>query len=178
MQSSELTALTEEHIGDLAPVSIRQPVGTFALTPASLLSLRAVSERADLLEGRGLDWGCGTGCLAIVAAKTPGVESLVGIDISQSNVAAAEGNAALNGVHNKTTFVRADSYRAATKAGRAVMNRIRGRLDFIIGNPPGGETGDGLTLRRAMLSGAPEFLKPKDTTPKTGYIHWPAKHMA
>lgn len=151
--------LSEEHVGRLAPVRIRQPEGTFCLTPASLISARAVSEHADVLEGVGLDWGCGTGCLAILAAKIPAVRRVIGTDLSESNVRAAQENAQLNGVATKTAFVHADSYTAVAPEDQHLLDEVMGTLDFVVGNPPGSESGDGLTLRRAMLSGSRNLLK-------------------
>ncbi len=160
MEANELIVLDEKNVGSLAPVPIRQPAGTFALTPASLTTLRAIADHQELLIGVGIDWGCGTGCLAIVAAKIPKVRRVIGLDLSESNVAAARENAVLNGVSGKTAFVQADSYRITGAAGSARLDEVRGRVDFVVANPPGSEAADGLELRRAVLAGAVDFLKP------------------
>lgn len=159
-EPADATLLSAKHIGALAPVWIRQPEGTFTLTPASLTSARAIAEHTSTLSGTGLDWGCGSGLLAIVAAKIQDVERVIGIDLNESNVTAAVVNAALNGVEAKTDFVHADSYLVIDSRDQSVIQGLKGTLDFIVGNPPGSHGHDGLDLRRAMLAGAHDFLKP------------------
>jgi len=160
MEPSNLIVLTEENIGSLAPVPIRQPPGTFALTPASLITAKAISDHQELLAGVGIDWGCGTGCLTIVAAKIGTVRQVIGLDLCKSNVIAALENAVLNSVTAKTTFVQADSYIPLDAADIELLDGLRGIVDFIVANPPGSEAADGLEPRRAVLSGAVEFLRP------------------
>jgi len=146
-------------IGALAPVRIRQPPGTYALTPASRISLTAIAQHRELFRGIGIDWGCGTGCLAILAAKIPAVEAVVGLDNSELDVRTAVENAAANGVAGKTAFLCADSYHPRTHEGRTTLAVLRGRVDFVVANPPASPGDDGFSFRRQVLAGAPEFLK-------------------
>lgn len=88
-------------------MEILHPPGTFALTPASRIGLEAITRNAHILSGTGLDWGSGTGCLAIVAAKLPAVTRVVGLEIESANVAMARENARRNAVHHKTRFLHA-----------------------------------------------------------------------
>src|SRR5437660_11819394 len=108
--SAAQTTLTEEMTGGLGELRIRHPAGTFALTPASRIALQAIGKHQGLLSGHGLDWGSGTGSLAIAAAKVPGVQKVVGLEIAEGNVAVARENAQDNGVAGKVTFVLSDSY--------------------------------------------------------------------
>lgn len=152
------TVLSADIIGPLAPVRILHPPGTFVLTPASLVALSAVGRHHGQLEGVGLDWGSGTGCLAIVAARAPRVRRVVGLEISEPDVRIAVENARLNAVGDKVSFVLADSYEPRTAEGGQILAELRGRLDFIIANPPSSEGDDGFSFRRAVLDGAREFL--------------------
>jgi SAM-dependent methyltransferase len=124
-----------------------------------MVCVRALSQNQWLFGGRGIDWGCGTGCLAIVAAKIPGVRSVIGLDLSWSDVEAAKENAVLNGVAKDTTFLHADSYRALTLLGQEALQRVKGNIDFVVSNPSGSEGDDGFSLRRAVLAGCCEFLR-------------------
>jgi SAM-dependent methyltransferase len=124
-----------------------------------MISVRALSQNQWLFGGRGIDWGCGTGCLAIVAAKIPRVRSVIGLDLSRADVAAARENAALNGVGQKTTFLHSDSYGAMTLRGQEDLQRVKGNVDFVVSNPSGSEGDDGFSLRRAVLAGCCEFLR-------------------
>ena len=68
------------------------------LTPASRLSLLGVAAHRALLRGVGIDWGSGCGCLAIEAARAPGVDHVVGLERDPVSVELARENAALNDV--------------------------------------------------------------------------------
>jgi hypothetical protein len=70
-EESILEALYTNGLGRL---TFRHPYGTFALTPASMILLKAIADNKDLLHGTGLDWGSGVGCQAILAAKIDTVE--------------------------------------------------------------------------------------------------------
>lgn len=155
-----LTLLDSESTGGLGEIRIHHPPGTFAPTPASLISLRAIGTHAHLLHGAGIDWGSGSGCLSISAARIPAVETVLGLEIAAENVRAATANAALNGVAAKTAFILSDSYQPASPAGRDRLAALRGRLDFILANPPASDSGDGFDFRRMVLRGARDFLRP------------------
>lgn len=152
------TLLTEDTVGAFAPVSIRHPPGTYALTPASTVCLRAICEHQDLFAGIGIDWGCGTGCLGIVAARIPAVRRVVGLELSDRDVNVARENAAMNEVADKVTFLRSDSFRAFTSEEQDTLDRLEGQVDFLVANPPASHGDDGFELRRVVLAGAPKFL--------------------
>jgi release factor glutamine methyltransferase len=74
-----------------------------------------------------LDFGTGSGCIAIaLAAKCPGVH-VVALDISKDALAAAQQNAARNHVAARIEFRHGDGF-AALKSDE--------RFDLIISNPP------------------------------------------
>ena len=151
--------ITRTIIGSLAPVTIRQPTGTYALTPASRITLRTIADHRELFNGVGIDWGCGTGCLAIVAAKLPAVKRVIGLDKIELNVDVAERNAIENGCSSKAVFLHSDSYLPSTAAGRKMLDELVGSLDFVVANPPASPGDDGFSFRRLVLSGARELLK-------------------
>jgi methylase of polypeptide subunit release factors len=153
------TRLSAEETGGLAALQFRHPPGSFNLTPASRIAMRTIGEQQHLLAGRGLDWGSGSGCLAIAAAKIPTVNRVIGLDISPQNIMVARQNAALNGVGEKVTFLLADSYRPLADSDWRQLAAYGGRIDFILANPPSSEGDDGFGYRRIVLAGAPDFLR-------------------
>jgi ribosomal protein L11 methylase PrmA len=72
----------------------------------------------------GLDWGCGSGCLAIAAATIPAVRRVVGLDIVEASIDVARSNAARNGVADKTVFMRSDSYAPCPNGKSICLNSI------------------------------------------------------
>jgi SAM-dependent methyltransferase len=157
--SNDETLLTADITGG-AEVRIVHPPGTFALTPASLITLRAVGRHQHLLTGVGMDWGTGTGCLAVVAAQLPRVQKVIGLDISAANVATAWLNAQNNGVSDKVAFLVSDSYVPLAPEDRATLDTFAGRVNFLLANPPSSEGDDGFGYRRLVLQGARMFLVP------------------
>jgi len=153
------TRLSVEETGGLAALQFRHPPGSFNLTPASRIAMRTIGEQQHLLAGQGLDWGSGSGCLAIAAAKIAAVEKVIGLDISSHNVAVAHQNGLLNGVADKVVFLLADSYRPLAAADRAQLAALLGRTNFIVANPPSSEGDDGFGYRRIVLAGARDFLR-------------------
>src|SRR5262245_35772770 len=107
---NHVTILTSAQSGGLGELRFRHPPGTFALTPASLISLQTIGPHRHLLTGMGLDWGSGTGCLAIAAARISAVERIWGLEIVAANVAIARENARSNQVADRVTFLQSDSY--------------------------------------------------------------------
>jgi release factor glutamine methyltransferase len=120
-----------------------------------------------------LDFGTGTGCIAIaLAAKCP-VAKIIATDISADALALAKENAAKNNVSERIEFVQGDGF-ATLETGA--------RFDLIISNPPyiasaeietlqpevknfdpraaldGGA--DGLDFYRRLATEAKTFLKP------------------
>jgi SAM-dependent methyltransferase len=166
----------------LGTLRIAHPPGTFAPTPATGVMVRAISggrggARGRVgalagsqggsqagshagLRGQGLDWGSGTGILALAAALRADVESVVGLDISAANVRAARSNARANGLDHKARFFEADDYRAHDEDGRRALAELQGRAGFVTANPPASEGDDGFTFRYAVLRGARDFLAP------------------
>ena len=72
------TRLNSAETGGLGPLSIHHPKGTFAITPASRIALRAIGENRHLLSGNGLDWGSGTGCMTLATALIDQVDRVIG----------------------------------------------------------------------------------------------------
>jgi hypothetical protein len=159
-QPTDESTLTAQVTGGLCELRILHPPGTFALTPASLISLRTIGEHRQLLAGHGIDWGSGTGCLAIAAAKIAAVESVIGLEITESNVAIARENAERNGVSDKITVLRSDAYSPFSSSDRAMLDSFRHGIDFILANPPSSEGDDGFGFRRVVLRGAAGYLVP------------------
>jgi release factor glutamine methyltransferase len=120
-----------------------------------------------------LDFGTGTGCIAIaIAAKTPGAK-ITALDISAEALALAKENAARNNLAERIGFLQTDGF-AALAAGI--------KYDLIVSNPPyiasaeiatldpevrdfdprgaldGGT--DGLDFYRQLAAEAKKFLKP------------------
>jgi ribosomal protein L11 methylase PrmA len=80
------------------------------------------------LHGIGIDWGCGIGCQAILAAKIAAVQEVYGLDISKENINIARKNAEDNGVAAKTRFALADSYLPFQEDDKQMMQALRGKL--------------------------------------------------
>lgn len=155
---ADKTTLDDVATGGLGEIEIAHPQGTFRLTPASRVALRAIGLNRALLRGNGLDWGCGTGCLAIAAAKIGAVRQVVGLDIAPASVATAGRNARLNGVADKTTFFLADSYTPFAESDQQTLAAWRGQTNFILSNPPASDGDDGFEFRRVVLAGAQDYL--------------------
>jgi Ribosomal protein L11 methyltransferase (PrmA) len=157
-EQRDVTRLLLELTGVPQTLDIQHPEGTFALTPASRIAVQAIGRNWSHLAGTGLDWGCGSGCLAIAAATIPAVERVVGLDIVEANVAVARTNAAVNGVADKTVFIQSDSYAPSCKADRDWLEMLTGQISFILANPPASDGDDGFEYRRIVLKGARRFL--------------------
>ena len=156
---SAVTVFGDGETGGLGRLTLYHPPGTFGLTPASRILIKAIAARRDALSGTGLDWGSGVGCLAILAAKIGAVERVYGLEISEANVEAALRNAEENGVADKALFFLSDAYCPYREEDARVMEALRGKVDFIVSNPPSSDWDDGFGFRRIVLSGAREFLK-------------------
>lgn len=155
---ASITTITET--GGLGAIELELPRGRLSITPASLLCLEGIGQNRELLAGIGIDWGSGSGCLAIAAARIPAIERIVGIDVAAEDVAAANRNAARNGVADQVTFIEADLYVPAREDDRSLLDGLVGKCDFLIGNPPASPGDDGMGWRRAVLDGAGRFLVP------------------
>jgi SAM-dependent methyltransferase len=150
--------LTDEATGGLGEMQISCPPGAFFLTPASLMALQTVGRQRHLLAGIGLDWGCGTGCLGLAAARITAVTHIIGLDISPINIAAARHNAQANNLAHKTRFFHADSYTPYAPTDQRELATLAGRVNFILANPPASQGDDGFAYRRVVLRGAGDFL--------------------
>lgn len=154
------SVLDEELTGGLGRLVFHHPAGTFALTPASHILLSAIVQHQAALSGIGMDWGSGIGCLAILAARIPAVRKIYGLEISEENVRAAVRNAAENGVSDMTAFMQADSYAPFSEDDRKMIESLRGKVDFILSNPPHSDWDDGFGFRRIVMDSGRAFLKP------------------
>lgn len=119
-----------------------------------------------------LDIGTGSGCIAVSLAHYLRDTSVTAVDISESALRVAAGNAFANHVTDRVTFIRSN-----------LFDNLKGKMfDFIVSNPPyipefeisglqrevqnfephlalcGGT--DGLDYYRAITREAPAFLKP------------------
>jgi release factor glutamine methyltransferase len=74
-----------------------------------------------------LDWGTGTGCLAIGLARQFPAAQVTAVDVSAEALALARLNAEKNGVSGRVEFVESDGL-AALPAER--------RFDLVVANPP------------------------------------------
>lgn len=153
------TTLKEDETFGLGEVRILHPPGTFALTPASLISIHAIVKNQHLLSGIGIDWGSGTGCLSIVASRIATVNKVFGLEISDANVNVAWENARLNRVGDKVTFMRSNSYLPFSDSERKALEDLKSRVNFILANPPSSEGDDGFAYRRIILRGGKEYLR-------------------
>ena len=154
------TTLRAAETFGLGELDILHPSGSFALTPASLIAVEAIGRNQQLLSGIGIDWGCGSGCMAIAAAKIAAVEHVIGLDIVDANVTVARENAQRNGVDRKTTFLQSDSYAPALAGEATWLDSFARRADFILSNPPASDGDDGFEFRRIVLRDGRRFLKP------------------
>jgi release factor glutamine methyltransferase len=97
---------------------------------------------------RALDFGTGTGCIAIaLAAKCPGV-IITAVDVSAEALALAQQNAAANQVAERIEFLQGDGFAAFQSEGRVTRVPIQNdgdscnsslrkwEFDLIISNPP------------------------------------------
>jgi len=154
------TVLPASETNGLGSIRIEHPRGTFALTPASLISLTAICYRQDLLSGIGLDWGTGTGCLAIAAGRMDSVRKVYGLEVEPANVDAARVNVTLNALDEKVRILHCDSYRPLTPSGARQLEALKHKVTFILANPPSSEGDDGFAYRREVLRGGRKYLEP------------------
>ncbi len=152
--------VTLEATGGLGPITVAIPQGRQTITPASRMAVAAIGDNARFLHGRGLDWGAGTGLLAIGAALVDDVDFVLGLELDEADLPVARANAERNGVGGATRFVHADSYTAVDPDDQPDIDDLRGRADFLVANPPASPTGDGLDWRREALRGGLDFVVP------------------
>jgi release factor glutamine methyltransferase len=125
-----------------------------------------------------LDFGTGTGCIAIaIAAKCPNAQ-IIAVDISTDALALAKENAERNNVADRIEFLEGDGFAALQNVGQAsnlspIENkRIETgttpvpRFDLLVSNPPYIPSAEIATLQpevrdfdpRAALDGGPDGL--------------------
>lgn len=153
------TIIGDDVLKTIGPITIRHPKDTFAITPASLIALKAIEEHRSLLHGAGIDWGCGSGCLSIAAARINEVELIIGLDILQENITISIQNALHNEVSEKTTYLLSDSYSPCDAVNKKWLESMSGKIDFILSNPPSSDGDDGFNYRRKVLNDGYGFLK-------------------
>lgn len=154
---SDITTFSPPGIG---PIEIVSPPGKLSITPATQMAVDAIGANRHLLSGRGIDWGSGSGVLTVAAAKIPAVESIVGLELAEEDIAVAGTNAAENGVADKIAFIRSDSFEPFEGQDPSPLDALVGHADFLIANPPASRGDDGLGWRRSVLRGALRFAKP------------------
>ncbi len=148
-----------ERVG-AAPLRIVATHGKPSITPASRLCLSTIDDHPDLLRGRGIDWGSGSGVLTVAAATKSEVEFVLGLELDPAEVATARVNAEMNGVADRTGFLVSDSFDPRPDQNVATLEALRGKTTFLIANPPTSVGDDGLGWRRKVLAGALEYLAP------------------
>ncbi len=141
-----------------APLRIKATPGKLSLTPASHLCLDTIDRHRDLLHGQGIDWGSGSGVLAIAAATNPAVDLVVGLEVDRHDVATARTNAELNGVADRVVFLHSNGFEPFPGEDPSPLEELRGGAEFLIANPPSSTGDDGLGWRRRLLDSAREFL--------------------
>lgn len=153
------TLLTHADTAGLGVLHIDHPDGAFGPSPATRVAVRCIGKHGELLQGVGVDWGCGPGTLAIAAARLPSVGSVFGLDVNPINVAAAAVNAVVNGVSTKARFAVADSFVPVDAIAAARLGEHSGSLDFVVSNPPASRGDDGFGFRRRVLGDAQPHLR-------------------
>jgi release factor glutamine methyltransferase len=79
---------------------------------------------------RAVDFGTGSGCIAIALAQAFGDASLLAVDVSKAALAVAALNVSKHGLARMIRLARARSLEDR------VLSRLHGRLDLLISNPP------------------------------------------
>ena len=155
-----LTILNADVSAGLGKLRIYHPPGTSMFTPATLIAIQAIGSNQQLITGKGIDWGSGTGSLAISASRINSVERIIGLDISAHCVEVARQNALINGVEDEVEFILSDSYTPLAEADKRTLDVLRGQINFVLANPPASEGDDGFEYRRLILEGARSYLVP------------------
>ena len=149
--------------GRFGPFDLLVSPTTFSPSTITLL----LAEAMNIEEGEVVvDVGCGSGILAIIAAKL-GASHVIGIDQSPDVVEVATANAKALGVEDKATFLHGDLFEPVPDDVRAdvIIGDVSGvpdELAAISGWFPsktgGGPRGSELPIR--MLEEAKRFLRP------------------
>jgi release factor glutamine methyltransferase len=114
----------------------------------------------NLVYGRVLDMGTGSGILAVAAAKNEEVREVMAVDIDPCALEVGKKRAEIHDVMDNITFVQSN-----------LFQKVEGRFDWILFNPPylpsegeisefswaGGEKGKEVIIR--FLEEAPRYLE-------------------
>ena len=146
--------------GGLGPVELALIESGGTVTPASRLVAQAIGTHRHLFDGTGIDWGVGTGLLAILLARIDSVDSVVALEKDPDAAINARHNVRQAGMADKVDVLDADSFAAVSTRGRQVLQQLRSSTDFLLANPPASVGDDGLGWRRSVLTGATEYLRP------------------
>lgn len=157
-EAGDRTVLSDEATFGLGALELHHPPGTCRVTPASLIALEAIGRNRRLLSGVGIDWGSGSGVLAIAASRIDAVAKTYGLELTEANVAIARENARLNAAADKTVFLQADSFEPVAAEDRRVLGPLKGHVDFLIANPPASQGDDGFGFRTRVLREASDWL--------------------
>lgn len=152
------TRLSNQATFGLGALDLRHPAGTCRVTPASLIALEAIGRNRRLLSGLGIDWGSGSGVLAIAASRIDAVARVYGLELFEANVAIARANARQNQADSKARFLRADSFQPLAAEDRRLLEPLKGRVNFLIANPPASQGDDGFGFRTRVLREAADWL--------------------
>lgn len=122
LADSYQTILDRKDTGAIGTIRLDHPAGTFAPTPASMISLQAVVTHAHRLRGRGVDWGCGCRILSIAASRVEQVQGVLALDISGLNIEATRANVETNRAEKKVHAMAADSFRCLDAGDQTVLD--------------------------------------------------------
>ena len=128
--------------------------GEHGSTKGCLLAVAGLARRRSGIR-RVLDMGCGSGVLAMAAAKALGA-TVLACDVDPRSVEATRQNAGKNGLAHRIRAIRSDGYRS-----RAVVEG--GRYDLILSN----------ILARPLMRMAPDLVRhlaPGGTVVLSGFV--------
>ena len=140
--------------------------------PTTRLCLRWLAARPAARRASVLDYGCGSGILAIAAARL-GAGVVAGTDVDPQAIAASRANAGRNGV--VATFALPDEHGSAL---HAALRRGRRRYDVVVANilanplrllAPGARGARARAAARIVLSGV---LAPQADDVAAAYARW------
>ena len=155
----QVTVIDAALTGGLGTLEILEPGDTWGITPASRIALRGIAASQDHLAGLGLDWGCGTGCLALLAARIPQVTRVFALDVSLRSVHITRQNARRNDLSPKILAMHANSFDPFNRLDREQLEAVHGQVSFVLANPPSTDDDDGFGYRRLVLAGARRVLQ-------------------
>lgn len=77
-EHTSTTEIPTERTKGLGALTLSHGGAAFSPSPASMVTLDAVASQQARLSGVGLDWGCGSGMLAILASRIATVKHVIG----------------------------------------------------------------------------------------------------